>query len=489
MVLRVPYQKPKEAKRRSLGFAVSLLAHAVFFAWVALPAWPSKSPSEYDQIIRPNETHLVWYNFKQKLPDVSPANKASENKPLWARTVAKQSIVSAPKDAPDATQMIFHPVPELKPEPPKPLPNMIALSLPPPPKPEVKPVPMPDVPKLQAKVDAPELFKMPTVSKPFVRPVERQAKLTLKVQTVDVPDLKPVASPATVSKTLDQGSRVMAFRPRPRPSLTASVGSMPDAPVLEGATASTANVAVVGLNPIDNLPRPVTEASRKAQFAAGPKVNLNGATSSGNSSGVTVPDLTIRGAEKDHGTSPDAKALLARAMPPGMPSAAAVLREAANEHGRPLTSGEIERSRGTPVSGPPDPDPRFLGRQVFSMAIQSPNLTSHEGSWLMWYADRALLTYKATISAPQPVHKVDPKYISTAAEERIEGTVRLAFVIGHDGKVYDIEKVKGIDPRLDHSAMEALQKWTFTPAEREGQPIDVDAVVEIPFRLAPRETQ
>jgi TonB family protein len=457
----------KKPKRKPVGFALSLCAHAVFFVWVAAPEWSANSPSEYDQVIRPHETHLIWYNFKQKLPEVSPAHQAAKDRPLWARTVAKQSIVSAPKDAPDATQMIFHPVPELKPEPPKPLPNIIALSLPP---------PMPEVPKPAAKADAPR------VAKPFVRPAEREAKLMLKVQTVDAPDLKaaPDLKP-DASKVLDQASHVMAFRPQPKPSITTSVGSMPDAPVLDGATASTANVAIVGLNPIDTLQRPVTEASRKAQFAAGPKVNLNGATSSGNSSGITVPDLTIRGSD------PDAKVLLARAMPSTMPSAAGALREAANEHGRPLTTSEIARA-GTPVSGPPDPDPRFLGRQVFSMAIQSPNLTSHQGSWLMWYADRALLTYKANISAPQPIHKVDPKYIATAAEERIQGTVRLAFVIGHDGKVYDIQTVKGIDPRLDHSAMDALQKWTFTPAERDGKPVDVDAVVEIPFRLAPRET-
>lgn len=486
MILKIAVQKPK---RKPVGFALSLCAHAIFFVWVAGPAWPSRSPSEYDQVIRPRETKLVWYNFKQKLPDVSPAHQSvNADKPLLAKTVARQSIVSAPKDAPDARQMIFHPVPELKPEPPKPLPNMIALSLPSPPKKEVKVDSMPEVPKLAAKVDAPELFKMPKVAKPFVRPAEREARLMLKVQTVDAPDLKPgAAAPGAASKLLDQASHVMAFRPQPKPSITASVGSMPDAPVLEGATASTANVAVVGLNPIDTLPRPVTEASRKAQFSAGPKVNLDGATSSGTSSGIAVPDLTIRGSQKEHGADPDAKTLLARAMPPTMPSAVAALHEAANERGRPLTSSEIGRA-GTPVSGPPDPDPRFLGRQVFSMAIQSPNLSSHQGSWLMWYADRALLTYKASISAPQPIHKVDPKYIATAAEERIEGTVRLAFVIGHDGKVYDIETVKGIDPRLDHSAMEALQKWTFTPAEREGKPIDVDAVVEIPFRLAPRET-
>jgi hypothetical protein len=35
--------------------------------------------------------------------------------------------------------------------------------------------------------------------------------------------------------------------------------------------------------------------------------------------------------------------------------------------------------------------------------------------------------------------------------------------------------------------MEALAKWQFRPAHRNGLPVDVDVMVEIPFHLAPRE--
>ena len=38
---------------------------------------------------------------------------------------------------------------------------------------------------------------------------------------------------------------------------------------------------------------------------------------------------------------------------------------------------------------------------------------------------------------------------------------------------------------LDHSAEEALGKWLFQPAVRNGVAVDVDAVFEIPFTLAP----
>ena len=49
-----------------------------------------------------------------------------------------------------------------------------------------------------------------------------------------------------------------------------------------------------------------------------------------------------------------------------------------------------------------------------------------------------------------------------------------------------VELLQHLDPRLDRSAAEALGKWEFEPARRNGIPVDVDAVFEIPFRLAPK---
>ena len=49
--------------------------------------------------------------------------------------------------------------------------------------------------------------------------------------------------------------------------------------------------------------------------------------------------------------------------------------------------------------------------------------------------------------------------------------------------------MRHLDDRLDRSAQEALAKWEFDPALRDGTPVDVDAVFEIPFHLAPRPNQ
>jgi len=39
-----------------------------------------------------------------------------------------------------------------------------------------------------------------------------------------------------------------------------------------------------------------------------------------------------------------------------------------------------------------------------------------------------------------------------------------------------------VDPELDNDAMQALSGWKFRPAEREGAPVELVAIVRIPFR-------
>jgi TonB family protein len=67
----------------------------------------------------------------------------------------------------------------------------------------------------------------------------------------------------------------------------------------------------------------------------------------------------------------------------------------------------------------------------------------------------------------------------------VEGKVQLFCVVSREGTVSSIELLRGADERLNQSAEEALAKWEFYPATRNGQPVDVDVVVEIPFVLAP----
>jgi protein TonB len=67
----------------------------------------------------------------------------------------------------------------------------------------------------------------------------------------------------------------------------------------------------------------------------------------------------------------------------------------------------------------------------------------------------------------------------------VEGDVILYAVIRSDGSVDSIQLVHGVDSRLDANAMDAFKQWKFRPAEKNGKPIDLEAIVHIPFRVPP----
>ena len=120
-----------------------------------------------------------------------------------------------------------------------------------------------------------------------------------------------------------------------------------------------------------------------------------------------------------------------------------------------------------------------------------PNLNSATGSWILNFTEMrttpgAPPAGAADIAAPSPLRKVDPKYPPTAVAEHIEGEVILYAVIRRDGSVDSIQLIRGIDDQLDGNAMRALAQWKFRPAQRDGEPLDLEAIVHIPFRAPAR---
>ena len=126
-------------------------------------------------------------------------------------------------------------------------------------------------------------------------------------------------------------------------------------------------------------------------------------------------------------------------------------------------------SRGQQVASP-----KFFGtKRVHTVTINMPNLTSGSGSWILRFAelngDGAWHDEdEGDLSAPVALRKVDPKYAPSAIRDRVEGTVLLAAHILRDGTVSNIEVLNTLDPRLDSSAMDALTRWEFQPATKNG---------------------
>ncbi|HEY8715160.1 MAG TPA: energy transducer TonB [Candidatus Acidoferrum sp.] len=146
-------------------------------------------------------------------------------------------------------------------------------------------------------------------------------------------------------------------------------------------------------------------------------------------------------------------------------------------------------------SGPPNfaalpagakPEQVFAAKKTYTLLVNMPNLNSATGSWILNFSElrassSAPRVTSADLSGPAPIRKSDPKYPSTLINEHVEGEVVLYAVIRADGSVDSVELVRGLDEQLDNNAMQALAQWKFRPASRQGTPVDLEAIVHIPF--------
>lgn len=80
-----------------------------------------------------------------------------------------------------------------------------------------------------------------------------------------------------------------------------------------------------------------------------------------------------------------------------------------------------------------------------------------------------------------------PAYPSMSRRRGEEGTVLLELLVMPDGSVGDIRiKASSGHPRLDRSALEAVRRWRYTPAQQGGKPIEYRYLQPITFGLRDR---
>jgi TonB family protein len=481
--------------RRPFSFTVSLGVHGSLLAWVALGGAVSPPPprSLYDMAIRPHEDRLIWYKLSDRLPDISPAKAAADRRRARAARKFPQNIVAGKRDDSRPPQLIWAPAPEVRTPKVLPLPNVVALEPPrpvrrftPPPEPARAPPSapaLPDAPQAAAARTTPSLPVLPPPDHPAALPFKAPPAPHVDAAPVvlpAVPEIQPVTAVTAVPAALSKLPRGFVAPPRPstpQPPPAVVAAEPQQAPGADSGSAQAA-LAIAGLEPVKLAQVPTPPGSRSAAFSAGPKLNPQGGQGSAGTTVLQVPGLMVEGGEKE-----DRPVLVARASPTSPESLSAAARAA---RGSPVPTVPSAGHPATRVSSVPDP--RLYGRAVYTMAIQMPNVTSYSGSWLVWFAERDVSPGgpAADVEAPQALRKVDPKYIASAADERVEGKVRLWAVIGKDGHVGDVTLLSHLDDRLDQSAREALSKWLFQPARYGGVPVEVDAVFEVPFRLAPK---
>jgi TonB family protein len=87
------------------------------------------------------------------------------------------------------------------------------------------------------------------------------------------------------------------------------------------------------------------------------------------------------------------------------------------------------------------------------------------------------------IDPPRLLKEIKPDYPDDARRRRLEGSVDLEIVVRRDGSVGDVKILKGLASELNDRAIQAVRQWRFSPAHRQGVPVDVIVEVSVEFKM------
>ena len=486
-----------EGKIPGRAFTASALWHVAIVGVLLLPIWHflASDPSN----LAPVRIELTWANPSQDLPPVSlpghdpkPSPKGDPAKPLpqkGANTFhPRQTILSQPAIVTHPRQTLIQP--DAPPTPPKievPLPNIVEWA----------------APKMPAR---PQLRVASTAAAPQV---QRHALNDLAAPELVNQEKTPGPLDIAASPTINQQPRMpvepMSNAVAARRAMQAEAGAAPEI----GAAASAGDDSlhrVIALSAAPAPPAPevsVPQGNLAARIAISPEGKQpgapggaeNGSAGNGGSGGGTSSSGG-RGtnANAGSGSNPAAVSISGGNSHAGNGGLAPAGRAVTKLNLKPMPALDAPPTahHGPAVIGAIDPKlpPEVIlsGKEIYTLHIDMPNLTSVTGNWVMNFAqlEEGNPPYSkptGKLSGPSLISKVDPKYPQTQIKEHVDGEVVLYAIIRKDGSVDSIQLVHGIDPQLDKNSVEALARWVFHTATREGQPVELEAVVHIPFKF------
>jgi hypothetical protein len=465
-------------KPRWRAFALSVCIHVgglAFLVWVdSASLLQVPSSRSYQVHMLPKEKSrddkILWYDFRTSLPEIAPERRIGRGSvPRGKMDPSGETVIARSPKAKSSSQFIWQPD---RPEPipiDVPTPNLIALT-----PGATQPVPKPPLKAFSPPPSAP-LPKPAAVVLPDQAPAVEAPKLPVATGGVlqELADLSPVVGPKRPLKQFVAPSAPRTSAPAGEhrlaepPSERAPGGS-------PGGAGEGLQGVIVGLNP---APGPSPQGSRPGKFAIAPAA---GAASSGNSAqpgAPTVPGLMIHGAA---GQPADASAAPAN---PAAPE---------RRIRKDLVLPAMHRTMSVPLRPssrviPALVEARFAGRDVYTLLVPGPPLPEYTGDWILWFSERqAAPGVSQRILAPIPIRKyASDEAAAASADAPAAGTVQLSAIIDREGRVSAAKALTGatLSDAFRLRAVEELKTWEFQPALRNGEPVDVDIVVEISFQF------
>lgn len=87
------------------------------------------------------------------------------------------------------------------------------------------------------------------------------------------------------------------------------------------------------------------------------------------------------------------------------------------------------------------------------------------------------------VQSAKLIKQVLPGYPQPARQLRIAGTVHLLGIIAKDGTIQRLQVLSG-HPLLRQAALDAVRQWVYRPTFLNGQPVEVEAPIDVIFTLS-----
>ncbi len=453
-----------------------------------------------------DNTHIEYYPTSDYLPPLNTAAKAAMRPRKGAPKLAKQEILSVPPNPDNNHQTIVTP-PKIKLDHDVALPNIVAWT------------PVPSAQPIAASARSAAQLKVPQIEPDVVAPTTDVSQLHDKLQlpTLQQPSVvEPPLSPDQLKLqhgqiNMAQMEPTVAAPQLPVPAQRAAgVGdsaakNAPPSPNVNNLapSAGQGQLIALGLSPADvHGPVSIPNGNRSGEFHASPSgkpdapgtptVTGSGTSDNGGGNGKgALPGIMVGAPPPGAHTS----AVAGNGSPNGSAGKGTASSDAKLEAQKRMIAAAMKPSlpgmREQPPPKAPDKlaeepsiEQRVFGsKRYYSLIMNMPNLTSASGSWIIRFAELKQSDDKGLLTAPSATTKVDPAYPADVLRDHVEGTVTLYAVIRTDGSVDDIRVLDSLDDRLDQSAVKALSHWHFRPGVKNGEPVAVEAVVQIPFRM------
>lgn len=134
-------------------------------------------------------------------------------------------------------------------------------------------------------------------------------------------------------------------------------------------------------------------------------------------------------------------------------------------------------------------EPYFLARSVYTVVIPIERQDRYTGDWIIWFSPKGPAAAKpeegnARMETPLPMWKLESRrWLVTGGEQGVEQRVQLFVEISKEGRIRLRELMGRYGTDLNQLITNDVSRWIFQPARLNGQAIDVEAILEIPFRI------